>query len=63
MPRDGQPFIVLHSTTHDESASRIVPRLHPRAAVTTFKNIVDCVVTEYGIAELAAARSASEPIA
>jgi acyl-CoA hydrolase len=48
----GQAFIVLHSTTGDESASRIVPRLHPGAAVTTFKNIVDHVVTEWGVAEL-----------
>jgi acyl-CoA hydrolase len=48
----GQAFIVLHSTTGDEQASRIVPQLHPGAAVTTFKNIVDRVVTEYGVAEL-----------
>jgi acyl-CoA hydrolase len=48
----GQSFIVLHSTTADESVSRIVAQLHPGAAVTTFKNIVDCVVTEYGVAEL-----------
>jgi acyl-CoA hydrolase len=48
----GQAFIVLHSTTGDGSASRIVPRLHPGAAVTTFKNIVDHVVTEWGVAEL-----------
>ena len=26
--------------------------MHPGAAVTTFKNIVDKVVTEYGVAEL-----------
>lgn len=48
----GHAFIVLHSSTGDGSASRIVPRLHPGAAVTTFKNIVDNVVTEYGVAEL-----------
>ncbi len=29
-----------------------MPQLHPGAAVTTFKNIVDKVVTEYGVAEL-----------
>ncbi len=49
---NGQSFIVLHSSTHDESVSRIVPRLQPGAAVTTFKNIVDKVVTEHGVAEL-----------
>jgi acyl-CoA hydrolase len=48
----GQSFIVLHSTPADESISRIVAQLHPGAAVTTFKNIVDRVVTEYGAAEL-----------
>jgi len=48
----GQSFIVLHSTTADESVSRIVAQLHPGAAVTTFKNVVDCVATEYGVAEL-----------
>ena len=48
----GQSFIVLHSTTGDESISRIVAQLHPGAAVTTFKNIVDRVVTEHGVAEL-----------
>lgn len=48
----GQAFIVLHSTTGDEETSRIVPHLHPGAAVTTFKNVVDRVVTEYGVAEL-----------
>ena len=50
--KDGRSFIVLHSTTGDESLSRIVAQLHPGAAVTTFKNIVDRVVTEYGVAEL-----------
>ena len=48
----GQAFIVLHSTTANESVSRIVAQLHPGAAVTTFKNLVDKVVTEYGVAEL-----------
>jgi acyl-CoA hydrolase len=48
----GQSFILLHSTTADESVSRIVAQLHPGAAVTTFKNVVDRVVTEYGVAEL-----------
>jgi acyl-CoA hydrolase len=48
----GQSFILLHSATADESVSRIVAQLHPGAAVTTFKNLVDRVVTEYGVAEL-----------
>ena len=49
---EGQGFIVLHSTTREGSVSRIVPRLSAGAAVTTGKNTVDKVVTEYGVAEL-----------
>ncbi len=52
MSEHGQAFIVLHSSTAQDTISRIVPQLHPGAAVTTFKNIVDKVVTEYGVAEL-----------
>jgi acyl-CoA hydrolase len=52
MAARGRSYIVLHSTTSDATVSRIVPQLHPGAAVTTFKNVVDCVVTEYGVAEL-----------
>lgn len=52
MSENGHAFIVLHSSAADDTVSRIVPQLHPGAAVTTFKNIVDNVVTEYGIAEL-----------
>jgi acyl-CoA hydrolase len=52
MAERGQAFIVLHSSTAEDAVSRIVPQLHLGAAVTTFKNIVDKVVTEYGIAEL-----------
>lgn len=48
----GQSFIVLRSTAGNGSISRIVPRLHPGAAVTTPKNLVDKVVTEHGVAEL-----------
>jgi acyl-CoA hydrolase len=48
----GMGFVVLHSTTGDESVSRIVSTLCPGAPVTTMKNTVDHVVTEYGVAEL-----------
>jgi acyl-CoA hydrolase len=48
----GMGFVVLHSTTRDESRSRIVSRLCPGAPVTTMKNTVDHVVTEHGVAEL-----------
>jgi acyl-CoA hydrolase len=48
----GQGFIVLHSTTRDGAVSRIAPQLPAGSVVTTLKNTVDNVVTEYGIAEL-----------
>ena len=47
----GQGFVVLHSTT-SSGQSRIVPRLDPGDVVTTPKNTVDKVVTEFGVAEL-----------
>jgi len=47
----GQGFVVLHSTTSSGS-SRIVPQLAAGDAVSTHKNTVDQVVTEYGVAEL-----------
>jgi acyl-CoA hydrolase len=49
---EGMGFVVVHSTTKDESISRIVTRLCDGAPVTTMKNTVDHVVTEYGVAEL-----------
>jgi len=47
----GQGFVVLHATT-SSGASRIVPRLAAGDVVTTPKNTVDKVVTEFGVAEL-----------
>jgi acyl-CoA hydrolase len=47
----GQAFIVLHSTTSD-GRSRIRVRLSEGSVVTTLKNTVDHVVTEWGVAEL-----------
>jgi acyl-CoA hydrolase len=47
----GQAFIVLHSTT-SKGRSRIRARLTEGSVVTTLKNTVDNVVTEYGIARL-----------
>jgi acyl-CoA hydrolase len=48
----GQGFIVLPSTTSKGRVSRITPTLNSGAVVTTNKNTVDNVVTEYGVAEL-----------
>ncbi|MGD9999667.1 MAG: acetyl-CoA hydrolase/transferase family protein [Ilumatobacteraceae bacterium] len=48
----GQGFVVLHSTTKGGSISKIVPQLAAGDVVTTLKNTVDKVVTEFGVAEL-----------
>lgn len=48
----GQGFVVLHSTTNDGEISKIVAQLAPGDVVTTLKNTVDKVVTEWGVAEL-----------
>lgn len=48
----GKGFLALHSTTRDEAVSRIKVRLGEGAVITTHKNTVDHVVTEYGVAEL-----------
>jgi acyl-CoA hydrolase len=47
----GQAFLVTHSATSD-GTSRIKLQLGDATPVTTLKNTVDNVVTEYGIAEL-----------
>jgi acyl-CoA hydrolase len=48
----GQGFVVLHSTAHEAAQSKIVPQLAAGDVVTTLKNTVDKVVTEWGVAEL-----------
>jgi acyl-CoA hydrolase len=50
--RGGKAFIVLPSTAKDDSISRIVPVLAPGTHVTTSKNDINYVVTEYGVAQL-----------
>lgn len=48
----GQSFIVLPSTAKDGRISRIVPALTSGTLVSTSKNDVNYVVTEYGVAQL-----------
>ena len=50
--RGGKAFIVLPSTAKSDTVSRIVPSLSPGTHVTTSKNDVNYVVTEYGVAQL-----------
>ena len=50
--RGGKAFIVLPSTAKGDTISRIVPSLSPGTHVSTSKNDVNYVVTEYGVAQL-----------
>jgi acyl-CoA hydrolase len=50
--RGGKSFITTASTAKHGTISCIVPTLTPGAAVTTSKNDVDHVVTEFGVAKL-----------
>ncbi len=50
--KGGKGFVTMPSTAKRGSISRIVPMLTQGAVVTTNKNDVDHVVTEYGVAKL-----------
>ena len=48
----GMSFIAFPSTAKGGTVSKIMPTLTPGAIVTTSKNDVDYIVTEFGIAKL-----------
>lgn len=50
--KGGKSFIALPSTAKNDTISRIVPVLKPGAGVTTSRNDVRFVATEYGVADL-----------
>ena len=50
--KGGKSFIAMGSTAKGGSLSKIKPTLTPGAVVTTLKNDVDYIVTEYGVAHL-----------
>ena len=50
--KGGKSFIAFTSTAQNETASRILPTLTTGAQISTGKNDVDHIVTEYGIAKL-----------
>lgn len=52
MSKGGISFITMPSTAKGGEISRITSCLTPGSVVTTSKNDVDCLVTEYGIAKL-----------
>lgn len=52
MSKNGRAIIAMPSTAAKGSISKIVPTLDEGSAVTTSRNDVDYIVTEYGIAAL-----------
>ncbi len=50
--KGGKSFIALASTAKNDTISRITTALKPGAGVTTTRNDVHYVVTEYGVADL-----------
>ena len=52
LSKGGKGFVTLASTAKRGTISRIVPKLAHGAVVTTSRNDVDHVVTEYGVAKL-----------
>ena len=50
--KGGKAFIVLPSTAKNNTISRIAPVLSPGTHVSTSKNDINYVVTEYGVAQL-----------
>jgi acyl-CoA hydrolase len=50
--RGGKAFIVVPATARNDTISRIVPVLAPGTHVSTSKNDINYVVTEYGVAQL-----------
>ena len=52
MATNGKGIICLHSTAKKGTISKIVPALAKGSVVSTSKNDVDYIVTEYGVAKL-----------
>lgn len=52
LSKGGKSIIAVESATKDGKTSKIVPFLNEGAAVTTLRNDVNYVVTEYGVAYL-----------
>ncbi|MDR7079783.1 acyl-CoA hydrolase [Neobacillus niacini] len=52
LTKNGRGIICLYSTAKNDTISKIVPTLPQGTVITTSKNDVDIIVTEYGKAEL-----------
>lgn len=61
LSKGGKSFIAIGSTAKKGTVSKIKPVLSPGACVTTGKNDVDYIVTEYGAVKLRVRRQANVP--
>ena len=52
LSKGGRSIIALHSTTSDQSVSKIVSTITTGGPVTTSRCDVNYIVTEYGVAQL-----------
>ncbi len=52
LSKNGRSIIAMPSTAKNNTISKIVPVITEKSAVTTTRNDVSCIVTEYGIAYL-----------
>ena len=52
MSKGGRSIIAMPSTAKHNTISKIVPTITENSAITTTRNDVNCVVTEYGVAYL-----------
>lgn len=52
MSKEGKSFVTMPATAKGGEISRIAPFLAQGSVVTTGKNDVDCIVTEFGVARL-----------
>lgn len=52
MSKGGKSIIAMPSTARNNTVSRIVPTIDENSAVTTTRNDVNYIVTEYGVAQL-----------
>lgn len=52
LSKNGRSIIAMPSTAKNNTISKIVPIIEDKSAITTTRNDVNCIVTEYGIAFL-----------
>jgi len=52
LSKGGKNIIALPSTVKNDTISTIRPMLEPGAVVSIIRTVIDCIITEYGIAQM-----------